>query len=145
MKNNLDKYERDIRDRIQKKFSGKSNLTLEDCGKFLDEHLSKNSSWCGSETFKALADMLKINILVFSEKGCVYFANLFEPKFDRTVMIAFRIADTLNADISNRNRNHYDSVVKVETNTITTSVHDLITKYLKSSALKASDSVISLD
>lgn len=82
MKNNLDKYERDIRDRIQEKFPGKINLTLEDCGKFLDEHLSKNSSWRGSETFKALADMLKINIVVFSEKGCVYSANPFEPKFD---------------------------------------------------------------
>lgn len=145
MKNNLEKYERYIRDRIQEKFPGKSKVTLEDCGTFLDEHLPKNSSWCGSETLIALTDMLKINIVVFTEKGCVYFATKFEPKYDRTIMIAFRIANPLNVDISNANRNHYDSVVKVETDTITKLVHDLVTKYLKSSALKASDSVIIVD
>lgn len=85
-----------------------------------------------------------MNIVVFTEKGCVYFATKFEPKFDRTIMIAFRIANPLNEDMSNANRNH-DSVVKVETNIFTTVVHDLITKYLKSNALKASDSVIIVD
>lgn len=145
MKNNLQKYERDICYRIQEKFPDKQNLSLEECGKFIDDHLSKNGSWGGTETLEVLKDMLELNILIFNEKGCVYFAHQFESKFQRTIMIAFRISDPLKNDISNANRNHYDSVAKVERKLITSLANDLIKAYLKSSSLQASDSVILVD
>lgn len=141
MKNNLPKYERDIRQRIQEKFPEQKNIEFEDCGKFLDHCLSKRSNWCGSECLKVLSDMLSINILIFNEKGCSYFFQQFRPEFDRTIMIAFRIADRSNEDISNANRNHYDSVVKVQANIIAELVHTSTTNFLKLNAMKGTDFV----
>lgn len=144
IRSNLDEFRRDIYNRISEKNPNKENPTNEDCTIFLDECVSKNGKWCGAETLKALTIMLKSNIVVFNEKGNIYFAYQFRPEFDQTLMIAFRITNPLNSDLTNTNRNHYDSVVDVETHTITKVAHDLINKYLKSKALNASE-IISID
>lgn len=110
IRSNFDEFRRNISDRISEKIPKKKNPTYEDCTIFLDECVSKDGKWCGSETLKALTIMLKSNIVVFNEKGSVYFAHKFQPEFDQTFMIAFRIANPLIPNLTNTNRNHYDMI-----------------------------------
>lgn len=145
MKNNIEFYKKDIEQRILEKNPEKNVFSSEDYTAFFDNYLSKDNKWGGAETIRAIVMMFQVNIIVFNEKGSVYFARLFDLNHNRTIMIAFRIADPLNEDTSNKNRNHYDSVAKVENNIISLSADNLIKDYLKSCSLKTSNEKLELE
>lgn len=106
IKENISLYEHDIEGRV----SGQSSETYIN---FLDEFLASDGFWGGSESLRAIAVMMEMNIIIFNEKGEVYFGNHFDQHYKRAIMIAYRITDRKKNDLSNSNRNHYDSVTKV--------------------------------
>lgn len=143
IKENLSLYERDIKGRIYEQ-SPKNRIY--DVSKryieFLDEFLAKDGFWAGSESLKAIAVMMQTNIIVFNEKGDVYFGNKYDPNYKRSIMIVFRITDHQNNDLSNSNRNHYDSVSKVCDQGILKTAERLIKKYSNSLFLQNNSDII---
>lgn len=87
----------------------------QECSIFVNHCLPKQGFWGGFESLKAISQIYKTNILVFSENSGYYFAERFNAGFDRSVFIAFRHVNVLEeiqaaADVE---KNHYDSVVDV--------------------------------
>lgn len=80
----------------------------DECQIFVDSILSKDGSWGGSETIKAVSFMYSVNILLFNEYGPCYYANGFNSEYIRTVAIAYRLGSD-----SKLVRNHYDSVTRI--------------------------------
>lgn len=123
IKDNLPSFENDLKYRILEKQQQIINLK-EDCIRFLNEHLSKASSWGGTECIRAIAELHKLNIIVFSEKGPIYFGNKYNPEYSRSIMLAYRLANPFDED--DMSRNHYDSVAKLDDATISACTKDLI-------------------
>lgn len=146
IKKNLPLYERDIKGRIYERFlENKIHDFPKRCKIFLDESLGSDGFWAGSESLKAMAGITETNIIVFSEKGELYFGNRYDRDYKRSIMIAFRITDPKSNDVSNTNRNHYDSVTKVSDQDIFESAERLIKQYLNSRSLQENNDVILID
>lgn len=96
------------------------------CTEFVEKKLPCEGTWGGSETLTAIIEMKGVNILVINEQGICYFSQKrFDKCLPRTVVLAFRIDTGLEkkkmhnkTEVSNTDRNHYDSVVRIEQNDI---------------------------
>lgn len=136
IRTNLELYERNLMDRIYDKCpkTKLENPTEILCNTFLNEYLIKQGHWCGSESMKAISKLLKSNIVVFSERGEVYFGESFNASYKNVIMVAFRLSKSENhgEKISNMERNHYDSVVKLNENVIEMCFSNLMLKHVKS-------------
>lgn len=142
IKENLHLYELDIKGRFYERSSEKKIYDFpKRCEIFLDESLASDGFWGGIESVKAIARMMETNIIIFNEKGEVNFGNRYDPNYKRSIMVAFRITDHQNNDLSNSNRNHYDSVTKVCDQIISESAKKLIRQYLNSCTLKEDKNV----
>lgn len=139
IKNNIEQYQREIAERIYHTHPDKKMVSIEDCTSYVNNNLSKPGTWGGAEVLKAVTLIFNTNILVLSEKGSVYFGYNFNPKYDRTIMLAYRLADSSVEDLSNYSWNHYDSIAKAEKEVITTYVPHLIQNMLKSKSLNSLD------
>lgn len=71
--------------------------------------------------------MKKVNILVLDEDGDFYFAPVgFDQRLNKTVILAYRLGELSKNDVeenaTNRyvERNHYDSVVRIDQHDIFT-------------------------
>lgn len=85
------------------------------CMQFLKEKLSVNGCFGGTETLLAVSKMYGVNILVFREKGPFYFGpGGFNSKFERTIMLAYRIGGFDND--GQPDYNHYDSICGIDEN-----------------------------
>lgn len=93
-----------------KRTRNKMYVTKKQSEKFLKD-LRKHDTFGGAESFKAISQMHTVNILVFCELDVHYFPIGFNPNYDRTIFIAYRLAPN-----SNDVRNHYDSVAEVNMN-----------------------------
>lgn len=118
IRSNPDQYKHDILNRIlelgsdHKKISEIENVE-EECEKYLNR-LSLNGSWGGSESAKAISEIFKANLVIFNEYGTVYFLNSFNSSFENVITLAFRIIKGLEKEnVSNEQRNHYDSVINI--------------------------------
>lgn len=88
IKANLPLYERDIKGRIyEQSMESKIYDFSKRYKEFLDEFLAKDGFWAGSESLKAIAVMMEINIIVFNEKGDVYFGNQYDPNYKRSIYL----------------------------------------------------------
>lgn len=67
--------------------------------------LSKSTTWGGTESLKAISELEKINIIIFSEDDKPYFPFEFKDDYTRTVAIASRLNETKTK------RDHYDSII----------------------------------
>lgn len=100
------------------------------CTHFIERILPKPKEWGGSETLKAVTLMKAVNILIINEKGTCYFTNNFNSQLKKTVILAFgttgacRLNEIENENqmnsggISNAERNHYNSVARMDQNDI---------------------------
>lgn len=89
---------------------------------FLTDDLSKSGYLGGSESLMAVADIFKVNILVFNENGPFYFATGFQPEYDRCIFLAYRKRENLNGEIEYY---HYDSVCGIEADVLFNCAFDL--------------------
>lgn len=116
------------------------------CDDFIGGDLSKNDSWGGAESLKAISRMHLVNILVIKKNIC-YFFNDFNERLEKTIILAYcsfgdrksteRNESKGTLDGHTHDQNHYNSVVHIEPNDI----FDL-SKYLasKCTGLKKNDS-----
>lgn len=113
LKDNIEKVKFMIKGRIlenREANSDKSAIVTEaDCLHFVTNQLSKSGFWGGIESMFAISKLHKINILVFSESNSFYFPIGFNSEFQKTKMIAFRLAKN-----SKNERNHYDGVADID-------------------------------
>lgn len=86
------------------------------CKNFLHNELPNESTWGGGESIKAVHEMNGVNILIIYENGlCNFLPNGFDRKLTQTVVLAYRIDErSQKAANGNVQRNHYDSVVRME-------------------------------
>lgn len=87
----------------------------EEAKKFLHDYLSKDGFWGGSETIKAVSLMHNVNILTINENGTITYANGFNSNWKGTIMLAYRLNHFLGTASFGGVRNHYDSVVNIDT------------------------------
>lgn len=145
IRENLTLYEHDIKGRIYEKFPGRVIDDIQkDCEWYLDRFLSRDRWWGGAESLKAISIIHQTNVIVFNEKGEVNFGAPFDPDFKRSIMIAFRCSNSSGEDRSNKNRNHYDSVVNISEKVISMCSNSLLKSYWVSKLTKNYDAVIEL-
>lgn len=108
---NFPSFEHSLKGRIYEIKSPESiqNMTLE-CRQFVENRLSHNGCWGGTETVAAASKILQINILIINEDGDSYFPCHFTDKYDRTIVIAYRL------NHSKTEYYHYDSVCDIDSN-----------------------------
>lgn len=148
IRNNLGEYEQYLMGRIYtKRVKREKKETIKTCQEFLDSYLSKQGHWCGSESMKAISELLKTNIVVFSERGEVYFAHPYDISFKTVIMFAFRISSQTNTSekIPNTERNHYDSVIKLDDSVIKICSSLLLPKNTKLHSPNTTDDAITIN
>lgn len=103
------------------------DCTENECKFYLNFCLPKDGCWAGSESIKAISDIYKINIIIFNENDTFYFHHNFNPDYTRCVAIAYRkYHDTK----SMKDRNHYDSVVEMNSGDLYKCAKKLVTVHL---------------
>lgn len=131
-----DDFEHDLKGCVFDYYEGKKIDDIELAStNFLNNILSKDGTWAGSESIKAVARMNDVNILIVNENGDCYFVCDFDVRKKRTVILAFgrvhfsnpdkvdnpnqnKLCDANAERISNINRNHYNSVTDIDENDI---------------------------
>lgn len=103
--------------------------------------MSRDGTWGGTESLKAIKCMHKVNILIINELGECYFADSYDETFDleKIVILAFRLKSNIDKtlkNIKNSNRNHYDSVIYIEPADVLSISDDLI-RQMKNKKLKS--------
>lgn len=118
IRNNISSYNFELKGRIYEKYGkiDKSELN----GRFIQylDVISIDGRWAGNESLVAMSDMMQKNIVIFNEKIHATVATKFDPTKKETIMLAFRLGVHSSEDLSNLNRNHYDSVVAINSDDI---------------------------
>lgn len=119
---NFSNFRKDLMGRVYDKFSDHSNIeNMEDECRNIIKSLSENGVWGGSESLNAISLIYEANILVINEEGDFYFVNGFNESFGKTIILAFKLANSMKKElknISNVHRNHYESIVKINSDII---------------------------
>lgn len=117
IKQNVDSFEHELKGAVLDENGGKMSRNMKKkCTDFLYKELPKQSKFGGVETLKAIHEMEGVNILIINENGTGYFSpRSFDRRLNQTVVLAYRLKHKpLQANVSNIDRNHYDSVVRME-------------------------------
>lgn len=140
---NLASYTHEIKGRILESNSNVQDIDQE-CKLFLKLCLPRSGFWGGFETLKAITTIHKVNIIIFNENGDCYFAlpNGFNTDNNRTISIAFRNANKRKRTQNGNIKNHYDSVVGMETEIASACSKQLIERMFKDKDMKG---IIELD
>lgn len=101
------------------------NEILAECSDFVENKLSSQSCWGGTESIKAISEIHKVNIILINDDGTCNFAESYDSDNERTIAIAFCNTDG-TVKQNNSERNHYNSIVEIEDDLITTYVEQLI-------------------
>lgn len=108
---------------------------------FLDEKLSKDKYWGGSETLKAVSRMYRVNIFVFYEKGSCEVMHDVKQRYDNSIAVAYRIGKIrYDGDKEVFIRDHYDSVCDISSNHMYNSAQQFAITLTQNN-----DSIISID
>lgn len=120
MKQNFDIFKFHLQARVYEKKSGMimQNQLEGECRVFLNACLPNSKCFAGCESVKAISEVKGINIITISESGECYMAAKFKREFQCTVFLALRLGNTQASEfthiIHNDDRNHYDSVTKID-------------------------------
>lgn len=117
IKQNVDSFEHELKGAVLNENEGKKCRNMKKkCTDFLFNELPKQSQFGGIESLKAVREMKGVNILIINEHGTGYFSPCsFDKGLDQTVVLAYRLKHkTSQVNVSNIDRNHYDSVVRME-------------------------------
>lgn len=82
------------------------NKIEEACKHFLEKELPEHHIYGGIESIKAITEIYCVNILTVNEDGSCHMNMTFDKTYDKTIFISFR------------NNNHFDSVVDIDSATI---------------------------
>lgn len=105
---NFPLYERFLHDRVSELKNIKDAETISDkCKLFVRQNLSREGSWGGMETIRAVSVLHRVNVLVINEFGTSYLIKGTAEKYDRTILIAYRMSYD---DAGECCYNHYDSI-----------------------------------
>lgn len=124
--------------------TGSNTQSLEEsnkiCKAILDA-LLKPGKWGGTESLIAISEMHKVNMVIVNEMGPVYFINEFSSEYGTCVLLAYRLCEGTKRKVQNKKnkidtdvRDHYDSIVKMETAQISQCAKMLADRYLASLA-----------
>lgn len=149
IKAHLKRYERKLLDRIYAKRGAYEQIqnVEEECEKFLENYLSKEHRWGGSESIQAISELFESNVVVFNELGEVFFGSTFNSSYKNIITLAFRVSGQSNRehDGSNIQRNHYDSIVKLNDDVLIESTSMVMSKYALTCALKDITEIIDIE
>lgn len=137
--NHRPEFEHDLKGIIYERNEGKEVKNIgKACDNYLKNVLTQKGVWGGGETLKAVTRMKFVNILVMNANGDSYFPSGFNMKLKKTVILTFDSAvdacsesaavdqsqnndcDASGGIVSNIERNHYNSVVRMEQSNIYT-------------------------
>lgn len=115
---NFPKFMHDLKDRVYetKKHNEIENMETE-CKLYVKLCLAKTSVWGGTETIYAVAELEKVNVLIFNEHGDFYTLRN-TKQYDRTICIAYRLPRDQYGEIISGARFHYDSVCDIDSSTL---------------------------
>lgn len=155
---NLEHYERELLDRIyeqRRKNGDKSKIQniQEECKKFLQNYLARERHWGGSESIKAISELFDTNVIIFNEWGEVYFGSPFNSSYKDIITLAFRVSDLesnrenlkKNKSVSNIQRNHFDSIIKLSDDVLNKCISNLMANYEKTSTVKSISDVVDIE
>lgn len=134
IKLNIECFKHELKGRIYDKRDNKATKVTrsntikifeEECDEFL-ANLAKNGVWSGSETIKAVSLMYEVNILIVRESGHISYANGFNPNFEKTIMIAYRLSISACVSSVGTHWNHYDSVANINAENIIVIAESLV-------------------
>lgn len=146
IKGNFHEFAHDIRGRVLDKMPSTKTQDIEkECTFFINQCLTRAGCWGGFESIKAISKLHKINILIFCENGAYYFANRFDAGYNASVCLAFRDANRLKKKNAGTVKNHYDSVVDIDTHTLSECSEYCAKISHKTECNINSDSIISLE
>lgn len=102
----------DIRERVENR-EGVSNENIDTkCEKFVSLELKNEVTWGGGESIRAASFLYNVNILIFNEQENFYYANGFNPHFETTICLAYRLPKVIFPN-GNETRIHYDSISNI--------------------------------
>lgn len=111
IRQNMERFEFVIRQRILDELPTNSDkkvrVSLANCQRLVDDHLTRSTFWGGTESLMAISEMKQLNIFIINENDNFQFVNGFNPNFQHTVCIAYR-----------SHRKHYDSITEINTNNL---------------------------
>lgn len=124
---NFPSYEYALQERVKelknKKDAGNSS---DRCKLFVRDVLSREGIFGGLETINAVSMMHQVNILVVNECGTCYLIKGSAEKYDRTLLIAYRL---MYDDAGDAIYNHYDSVTDMRSEDIFTVADFVINRF----------------
>lgn len=107
IKDNMDSFHEDIKNRLSEEFGKNGKI---DIANFLTQ-LSNDGFFGGTETFRAVTAMYKVNIIVVTEGGDINYPIGYN-NYNRALLLAYR--PTAKRNNEGNVRQHYDSVVAIE-------------------------------
>lgn len=114
---NFERYIHPIKGRIIEEYELKNetapDITVDACTSFVARLAKPNDCWGGAETIQAVSEIHKVNVVVFNEKGDLYFPRRFDKIYKRTVFLAFRLSQARGKS-GRLHHNHYDSVCTIK-------------------------------
>lgn len=125
--NNIEPYQMFIEEYLHELKSLNSDNTSLDTKyeMWVRHNLSRQGSWGGIETIKAVSQMYRVNVVLFDECGIVQMIQGAKEQYERTILLAYRFY--LNEQ-HERVYNHYDSVCDMESDTIHVATEFIINK-----------------
>lgn len=84
------------------------------CKMWVRHVLSRQGSWAGIETIKAVSRIHRVNIVTFNECGIPQMVQAAKDHYNRTILLAYRFYSRGGEPIYN----HYDSVCDMDSETI---------------------------
>lgn len=148
---NLKRYERKLFGRI---YNIRCNTTkkqeiqnIDEDAKIFLKRLSNEGFWGGPETIQAISELFKANLVVFNEWGDVSFGHFFDSSYEGVIILAFRVSNQNfeKKNVSNTQRNHYDSIVKLSNDILDESASILLENHAKLSSLQSSSEIINIE
>lgn len=122
IENNIPAYEFILKDRIYHKNPENKITDIEkEIKSFLKTTLSKDNRWGGNESLHAISTIHRKNIVIFNENDAANMILKFNTDYNESIMIFL-----------NANRDHYESVVNVDSQVISAIALEIIKNQTKS-------------
>lgn len=114
IKRNFEDFEHELKGCVlDRKQSSEVHDLDKECKLYLNYCLTKSGCWGGAESIKAVSRMHQVNVVIINENGPCYLVNGFNANYGRSVLLAYRLANT-DSPSQNIFRNHYDSVINIQ-------------------------------
>lgn len=124
IKENFSSFFHDLKSRIDIARNATDSEIKTACLQFLDGKLCKPGTWAGMESIKAISDMKNVNIVVMNDDGTSHLPNHLKPEAIMTLQLFFGTA-TKKVAKTNKERVHYDSIVAIHSNRISSMAREI--------------------